>query len=166
MRMQRRNSRIRFFAIWITDHVCITELIIYDFFSFVHKSEEMLSNFCLHFKLFFEKLKKWKVISMEKRFKLTVNDVLEKQFNIDFKGYSSAEVDEFLDLVISDYQEYDEMIKELGDRLQEYENQVNTLKAKVIELEGKQDALDNEVPLNNVDILKRLTRLENEVFKR
>ena len=156
MRMQRRNSRIRFFAIWITDHVCITELIIYDFISFFHKSEEMLSNFCLHFKLFFEKLKKWKVISMEKRFKLTVNDVLEKQFNIDFKGYSSAEVDEFLD----------EMIKELGDRLQEYENQVNTLKAKVIELEGKQDALDNEVPLNNVDILKRLTRLENEVFKR
>ncbi len=41
---------------------------------------------------------------MEKRFKLTVEDVLEKQFNIDFKGYASGEVDEFLDLIISDYQ--------------------------------------------------------------
>ena len=37
---------------------------------------------------------------MEKRFKLTVEDVLEKQFNIDFKGYASGEVDEFLDLII------------------------------------------------------------------
>ena len=41
---------------------------------------------------------------MEKRFKLKVEDVLNKQFNIDFKGYSSVEVDEFLDLVINDYQ--------------------------------------------------------------
>ena len=32
---------------------------------------------------------------MEKRFKLKVEDVLNKQFNIDFKGYSSVEVDEF-----------------------------------------------------------------------
>ena len=38
---------------------------------------------------------------MEKRFKLKVEDVLNKQFNIDFKGYSSVEVDEFLDLAAS-----------------------------------------------------------------
>ncbi|MEG0737484.1 MAG: DivIVA domain-containing protein, partial [Longicatena sp.] len=31
---------------------------------------------------------------MEKKFKLSVEDVLNKQFNIDFKGYSSSEVDE------------------------------------------------------------------------
>ena len=76
---------------------------------------------------------------MEKRFNLTVQEVLDKQFNVDFKGYSSVEVDEFLDLVIADYQEYDEMISTLGDKLQEYEKQINTLKAKIIELEGKQD---------------------------
>ena len=50
---------------------------------------------------------------------LKVEDVLNKQFNIDFKGYSSVEVDEFLDLVINDYQEYDAMIENLGERLQE-----------------------------------------------
>ena len=65
---------------------------------------------------------------MEKRFKLSVEDVLEKQFNIDFKGYSSGEVDEFLDLVIADYQQYNKMIEELGDHLQEYERQINTSK--------------------------------------
>lgn len=105
---------------------------------------------------------------MEKRFKLSVDDVLNKQFNIDFKGYSSGEVDEFLDFVIADYQEYDAMIKNLGDRLQEYERQCATLKAKVVELEGKQDLTSDDTgkQAGNVDILKRLTRLENEVFRK
>ena len=109
-----------------------------------------------------------KVIQMEKRLKLTVEDVLNKEFNVDFKGYSSSEVDAFLDLVISDYQEYDEMIEKLGNHLQEYEREVNALKAKVIELEGKQD-VEHELAStvhDNVDILKRLTRLENAVFRK
>ena len=70
-----------------------------------------LCNFPLLFSGNSEKLCKWKVKFMEKRFKLKVEDVLNKQFNIDFKGYSSVEVDEFLDLVINDYQEYDAMIE-------------------------------------------------------
>lgn len=103
---------------------------------------------------------------MEKRFKLTVEDVLEKQFNIDFKGYSSAEVDEFLDMVIADYQQYDEMIAELGKHLQNYEQQITALKAKIVELEGKNSLQStNPVPVNNLDILKRLSRLEHEVFR-
>lgn len=122
----------------------------------------------MHFVRFFEKLLRWKVRQMEKRFNLTVQDVLDKQFNVDFKGYSSVEVYEFLDLVIADYQEYDEMIATLGDKLQEYEKQINTLKAKIIELEGKQDLAEDASAIagSNVDILKRLTRLENAVFKK
>lgn len=104
---------------------------------------------------------------MENKFKLHAEDVLNKQFNIDFKGYSSSEVDEFLDMVISDYQEYDEKIRLLGERLQEYERQVSALRAKVVELEGKQG--NSAEPLSqpgNIDILKRLTRLENEIFRK
>lgn len=105
---------------------------------------------------------------MEKRFKLSIEDVLEKQFNIDFKGYSSSEVDEFLDLVICDYQQYNKMIEELGDHLQEYEKQINALKAKIVELEGKQSVAPGESTTitNHVDILKRLSRLESEVFRK
>ena len=102
---------------------------------------------------------------MEKRFKLTVQEVLDKQFNIDFKGYSSHEVDEFLDLVISDYQEYDEMIEDLGKRLQEYEQANMALKVKIVELEGKNGNIEEQTQ-GNLDILKRLTRLENEVFRK
>lgn len=105
---------------------------------------------------------------MERRFKLKIEDVLEKQFNIDFKGYSSVEVDEFLDLVIADYQQYNQMIDELGNHLQEYERQINALKNKIVELEGRQKAasVDMSAPIDNIDILKRLTRLENEVFRK
>ena len=107
---------------------------------------------------------------MEKRLKLTVEDVLNKEFNVDFKGYSSSEVDAFLDLVICDYQEYEQMIEQLGNHLQEYEREINTLKAKIVELEGKQE-VEAELTANasandNVDILKRLTRLENAVFRK
>ena len=103
---------------------------------------------------------------MEKRFKLTVEDVLNKQFNVDFKGYSSSEVDEFLDLVICDYQEYEQTIETLGNHLLEYERQINSLKAKIVELEGIQDVEAQQAAMgnDNVDILKRLTRLENAVF--
>ena len=109
-----------------------------------------------------------KVSAMEKRFKLSVEDVLNKQFNVDFKGYSSREVDEFLDLVIHDYQEYDHMIENLGNHLQEYERHIATLKAKIVELEGKQEveAIKAELSGDNIDILKRLTRLENAVFRK
>lgn len=104
---------------------------------------------------------------MEKRFNLSVEDVYNKQFNVDFKGYASTEVDEFLDLVISDYQEYEALIKNLGEKLQEYENQISSLKNKVLELEGRCDAEAESLNvMQNVDILKRLTRLENEVFKK
>ena len=125
-----------------------------------------MCNFHLLFSGNSEKLCKWKVKFMEKRLKLKVEDVLNKQFNIDFKGYSSVEVDEFLDLVINDYQEYDAMIENLGERLQEYEKQIAAMKAKIIELEGKQGAVQEESAAanGNVDILKRLTRLENAVF--
>ena len=103
---------------------------------------------------------------MEKRYKLSVEDVYEKQFNIDFKGYCAKEVDEFLDLVIADYQEYDRNIENLGQTIQEYEKSNNELKKRIQELQMLLSSESEKVnkTSDNVDILKRLTRLENAVF--
>ena len=104
---------------------------------------------------------------MDRRFNLKVEDVLEKQFNIDFKGYAASEVDEFLDMVIQDYQQYEGMIQELGATMQKYENTIETMKAKISELEtSSKNAEEHVAAYSNVDILKRLSRLEAEVFKR
>lgn len=102
---------------------------------------------------------------MESKFNLNTDDLLNKQFNIDFKGYSAIEVDKFLDLVIADYQEYDAMIANLGAHLQEAESMIKELKARNAALEAKlSDEAQPRESLDHVDVLKRLTRLENAVF--
>lgn len=104
---------------------------------------------------------------MEKRFNLKVTEVLDKQFNIDLKGYSAAEVDEFLDLIIADYQSYDALVSELGETLRKYEDMIESLNAKIESLESmKKPSEEKVLSASNVDILKRLSRLEAEVFKR
>jgi DivIVA domain-containing protein len=41
---------------------------------------------------------------MSGKVNLDLQTILDKQFDIDFKGYSPDEVDSFLDLVMEDYQ--------------------------------------------------------------
>lgn len=50
---------------------------------------------------------------MTAQYQLNAKAILDKQFNVDLKGYAPREVDEFLDKVIADYQTYDETIREL-----------------------------------------------------
>ena len=40
---------------------------------------------------------------MAKDMNLTAQEIYEKEFHVDLKGYAPAEVDEFLDMVIEDY---------------------------------------------------------------
>ena len=44
---------------------------------------------------------------MNDKITLTANDILEKEFKIDARGYRLQEVDKFLDIIIKDYTEYD-----------------------------------------------------------
>ena len=37
---------------------------------------------------------------------LTMQDILEKEFKVDARGYRMQEVDQFLDIIIRDYNEY------------------------------------------------------------
>ena len=45
------------------------------------------------------------------RILLTSNDILEKNFKFDAKGYRPQEVDKYLDLIIKDYEEYKKILK-------------------------------------------------------
>lgn len=47
------------------------------------------------------------------RITLTMQDILEKEFKIDARGYRLQEVDKFLDIIIKDYNEYNNIIKTL-----------------------------------------------------
>ena len=105
---------------------------------------------------------------MAKPFNLDPVAIVEKRFDIDFKGYNADQVDGFFDLVIQDYQTYDRLLQQANEQLQDLERTNASLRAKLIEVEGKIKAQEDLDPISqgasNVDILKRLSRLERQVF--
>ncbi len=113
---------------------------------------------------------------MERNINLDIDTILNKEFNIEFKGFSPIEVDSFLDQVVQDYDTYQKMIADLNEQVAMYQNATDKLKARVIELENrinmmeKNNAESESTPavnnLSQVDILRRIARLEQEVFNR
>ena len=102
---------------------------------------------------------------MEKT-RLTVNDILNKEFNIDFKGYSASEVDSFLDIVIEDFQTYNRNIDELTSKIAKLEMDLTNARNRISELElTNKVASESKDEYNSLDLLKRVSRLEKAVFK-
>lgn len=101
--------------------------------------------------------------------KLNLNEqiILDKEFNIEFKGYSASEVDGFLDLILQDYQVFKEMLSEYEQKITLLESEKANLKARIIEMEGKQKMQDLYATASNnfssVDLIKRVSRLEQEI---
>jgi DivIVA domain-containing protein len=101
--------------------------------------------------------------------KLNLNpeEILNKEFKIDARGYRPQEVDKFLDLVISDYTEFNNIIKKLKKELTivsddniKLKNELRRIKANIEAAEGT--ASNNQV--SNVDLLRRLSQLEKVVY--
>lgn len=108
---------------------------------------------------------------MAKDMNLTAQEIYEKEFHVDLKGYTPAEVDEFLDMVIEDYQKYDEKVEELGAAVTRYEEKIKELQQQLFALQSENENLNEKVnsdfvngSSNTVDILKRIARLEKAVF--
>lgn len=106
---------------------------------------------------------------MEKKLNLDIQSIFEKEFQTDFKGYDPAEVDSFIDLMIEDYQAYQEIIDNMNQKNSELERNNASLRAKLIEVEGKLRAKETEsnaaiIGTSNVDMIKRISRLEERVL--
>lgn len=99
--------------------------------------------------------------------KLDSKIILDKEFDVDIKGYNAKQVDMFLDIVYDDYQTFDVIIKTM-------QTEIDCLKEEKIALSQKLDAtikeqvVSNEIaqtePVNMIDILQRLSKLEQEVY--
>jgi DivIVA domain-containing protein len=100
--------------------------------------------------------------------KLNEQTILNKEFNVEFKGYSMLEVDSFLDQIILDYQYFSFELQKSKEIILTLQQQNALLQSKLIEAQGKTDALLNPDPnnLNQVDLLKRLAKLEQEVYNK
>lgn len=97
---------------------------------------------------------------------LTKKDILEKDFKIDTRGFRPQEVDKFLDIIIQDYENYDEIISELKTESKELLEDNLRLKQEIRALKLKLDTI-KETPMaevTNSDLLRRLSNLEKIIY--
>ena len=104
---------------------------------------------------------------MENKIRLSPKRILNKEFSIETKGYSANEVDSYLK---EDYLNFQSMLNESYDEIESLQKENAALRRKLNELlRERQDQRDNahvmeESLNNNVDVLRRISQLEREVY--
>jgi DivIVA domain-containing protein len=89
------------------------------------------------------------------KIKLSAKEILEKEFKTAMRGYKPEEVDKYLDMVIKDYESFQQEIEDL--------QQENLRLKKQLEEVAKRPTTQ-PAGTTNFDILKRLSNLEKHVF--
>ena len=93
---------------------------------------------------------------------LTMQDILEHDFKIDTRGYRMQEVDQFLDIII---REYNNIIKSLTREKEALINENNSLRQEIRGLRSSiETAKGGEKEITNVDLLRRISNLEKIIL--
>ena len=96
---------------------------------------------------------------------LSIQDILEKEFKIDTRGYRPQEVDSFLDVIMRDYNEYNNIIQALVKDNKSLMAENHTLKEEVRNLKSSIEAAKyGEKEITNVDLLRRISQLEKIIL--
>lgn len=111
---------------------------------------------------------------MDLKLKHNVDSILDHEFGPNKVGYDALEVDMFLDEIVSDYiamQQYLPKVKKTIEEL-EKENALYKSRVEKLEIENaifnekfKSISENQEVSLSNLDLLKRISALENALYK-
>lgn len=93
---------------------------------------------------------------------LNGKEILEKDFKTSMRGYNQEEVDEYLDLIIQDYDRFQQEV----ERLQQENERLKKMTSR--ESSQRQRQSPPQTSTNNhqvnYDILKRVSNLEKAVF--
>ena len=107
----------------------------------------------------------------QEQFNLSSKDILEKEFKIDTRGYRLKEVDQFLDLIISDYEQFFKILKEkdkekeeLLDEIMSLKQENRNLKTSLEIAKTSEEEQQSGKNVSNLDIMKRLSQLEKIVY--
>lgn len=99
------------------------------------------------------------------RIVLTAKDILEKEFKIDARGYRLQEVDKYLDIIIGDYNEYNNIIKNLTQENKKISEENQELKQEIRNLKSNLEAIKyGEKEITNVDLIRRVSQLEKIIL--
>ncbi len=104
----------------------------------------------------------------QNRITLTPQDILNKEFKIDTRGFRLKEVDQFLDVIIGDYEEFYKILKENEKEKEELLEEIMNLKQEIRNLktniEIAKTGSSERREVTNLDIMKRLSQLEKIVY--
>lgn len=106
----------------------------------------------------------------QEQFNLSPKDILEKEFKIDTRGYRLKEVDQYLDLIIGDYEQFFKILKEYEKEKEELLDEIMKLKQEIrnlkmnIEIAKASEGDDASKNVSNVDVIRRLSQLEKIVY--
>lgn len=102
------------------------------------------------------------------RIVLTSEDILNKAFKIDTRGYRPQEVDRFLDTIIKDYEEMNAIIRELDQDKKDLLEDNIRLKQEIRNLKTKIEIITEESNSGatgaNADLLRRISNLEKIIY--
>ena len=102
---------------------------------------------------------------MQGKISLTPQEILKKEFKIDMRGYSLKEVDQFLDEIIGDYEQFNEIIRNYEAEKEEYLKEIMNLKQELRNIKMSIDvAKSGDKEVTNLDILRRISNLEKIVY--
>ncbi|MGE7621515.1 cell division regulator GpsB [Viridibacillus sp. NPDC096237] len=97
--------------------------------------------------------------------KLTAKKILDKDFKTGLRGYSQDDVDQFLDEIIQDYENFEKIVakkqEEINMLKQELEAAQNSKRHTSAQVQPQQP---QHTANTNFDILKRISNLEKHVF--
>ena len=98
---------------------------------------------------------------------LTPQEILDKEFKIDARGYRPQEVDKYLDMVIRDYTEFINIIKRNEREIKDLTEDNAKLKAEIRSLREQlvaSESSNNANNTSNVDLLRRIKKKKKVVF--
>lgn len=105
---------------------------------------------------------------------LDSNKIYHKEFEGTKPGYDALQVDSFLDIVIKDYEAMEKYVMDTDQELNNLKAKVKLLNDKLNETEAENAALKARLEgqetndgssLNNLDYLKRISKLEKALQK-
>ena len=99
---------------------------------------------------------------------LTPQEILEHDFKIDARGYRPQEVDKYLDMIIRDYTEYNNIVRNLEKKIKDLTEDNYTLKQEIRRLQEElmtaEEAASSQKTVTNIDLLRRISQLEKVVY--
>ena len=105
---------------------------------------------------------------VQNRITLTPQDILNKEFKIDTRGFRLKEVDQFLDVIIGDYEEFYKILKENEKEKEELLEEIMNLKQEILNIktniEKAKSGSSERKEETNLDIMRRLSQLEKIVY--